>query len=144
MSTKRELILTNLKTALEGITTGNGYSVTVQDVSRTLVHWEKVAEFPDLYIIAGKEKITHLPGHYERCVWAIGIVGYVKSETEKSELVEGLIGDVKKIVVVDGTRGGNATSTLVDEADDVSIMLSPYGIFEIELSIVYHYEASSP
>jgi hypothetical protein len=144
MSTKRELILANLETTLEGITTGNGYSVTVQDVSRTMVHWEKVAEFPVLYVVSGDERIKHHPGLQERAVWEVGIVGYVKSEDQKSQEVENLVGDVKKIVMVDTTRGGNAVACTVEAVRDINMVLSPYGIFEVELSIIYHYEVSSP
>ena len=136
MSTKRELILANLKTALEGITTGNGYSVTVQEVSRTMKHWEKVSEFPVLYVVAGDERIAHHPGLQERAVWEVGIVGYVKSEDEKSEEVEKLVGDIKKIVMVDTTRGGHAVACTVEAVRDINVVLSPYGVFEVELAIV--------
>ena len=144
MATKRELILQDLISTLQSITTANGYALNVQNVDRHIEHWEKVAEFPALFVVSGDERIEHKPGLTERANWSVGIVGYVKSEDQKSQEVEKLIGDVKKAVMVDTTRGGNATATTVDEIRDLSVVLSPYGIFEMDLTIIYHYEVSSP
>lgn len=144
MATTREYILQDLVTTLAGVRVASGYESDVQAVGRTMEHWDKVSEFPALYLFNGDERIEHKPGLMERGIWTVGIVGYVKSEDQKSELVEALVGDVKRAVMVDTTRGGYATATTVEAVRDISVVLTPYGIFEMDLQVIYHYSVSTP
>lgn len=145
MSTKRELILANLITTLEGITTGEGYSMTVRKVSRQFQMPDQVNDFPWLYVYSEDERLTHEPDFEERSIWTVGILGYIKlQQSLKSTEMEKLIGDVKKVVMVDTTRGGNCTSTVVDSIVNLTGEPSPFGIFAVLLQIVYHYDVLSP
>ena len=70
---KRESILQDLQATLAGITTANGYASDVRSVGRRLKHWDKVSEFPVLFLFAGDEPIEHKPGLMERGIWASAI-----------------------------------------------------------------------
>lgn len=128
----RRVILTDLTTALEGITVAGGYKSTVKKVERvrSAKAWEEVqvADRPYIGIIAGDEvyRSEHV-GPYYLVDFEITLACYVTASTGDglSTALNDLLDDIINRVSVDRTRGGVASDTWVtrtrtDEADTES------------------------
>lgn len=142
MPTKRDQILDNLVTILQGITTDNGYSVDIGEVSREPEHWEDVRRFPACYVMEDIEdpNLSEIETIND-CKWSVGLLAYVKHRTSLSTEIEKFIGDIKKILLLDAneTVSGVAIFLDIDEVRNVSLWQKEIGIFEIDLRIEYRY-----
>jgi len=144
--TKQELILQNLKTTLEAITAGDDYDATVNLVQRksTVIQSLPTGDVPALFIIAGMEELQHDAGERIRAEFKIGIVGFIRASGEPGAQCLALIGDVKKAVETEWTRGGNASNTMVLWSDNLGVSQEPLEGFEMEIQVLYHYDTTSP
>ena len=122
----RKLILNNLQTTFEGVTTGNGYhtSVTlVQALARGYFD-VKTGERPFIGYVPGVETVQHQPGGNIYCTLAVSVIGHISGTTlsDRQTKLNNLIDDLIAVLNVDTTRGSNAISTTVmqyetDEGD---------------------------
>ena len=108
--TIREQIIDNIKTTLEGITIANGYVNTIQSVQR----WEKsgntLVNMPCIIITPGPEEKRDLPGLIKECELTVYIDTYiihdkVANPESTDEMLNTLIGDIEKALMVDYQRG---------------------------------------
>lgn len=113
----RELILKNIKTTLQGITTGAGYNYTMQSVERWKQKGNTTNVSPHIVIHAGPETKTSGPDPQIECELSIIIeVGYRQDDSDTSEsdvIVSKLLADIEKALLADYTRGGYAQETKI-------------------------------
>jgi hypothetical protein len=152
---KREAIITNLVSALSSISVaaGDNSDVTVYDVYRRLFTIDQLGDvkLPMITVTSGDEEATiqamgGVPKY--RATWLVFIQGFVKSEDHDAigTMVERLLRDVRKKIFVDMTRGSNCHTQRLTrvQTDEGILAYQGYGVFEIDLEIVYDYLADSP
>ena len=145
---KRELILQNLKTTLEGINGEGPYWTEVKKVRRVpYVPTEfEGEEKPGLLIIATgePEDIENQPGYHDKRDLKVGIVGVMdRPQDDIGTAVNRFMKDVGIAVMADVTRGGHATQTFKTRQLDASNLFGDLCLFEIELNIRYHCDGRS-
>jgi hypothetical protein len=122
----RKLILANLQTTFEGVTTGNGYKTTVTTVQALARGYfdVKSGERPFIGYVPGAEAVQHQPGGNMYCTLALSIIGHItgNSLSDRQDKLNDLIDDIIAVLNVDTTRGANAISTTItgietDEGD---------------------------
>lgn len=145
----RKLILDNIGTVLNTITTGNGYKTDVTKVQALARGYAdvKTGERPFLGYVPELETVEYLPFNHIRCTLTVRIIGHVsgQSQNDRSTKLNNLIDDIIAAVNLDPTRGTNAINTKMgqfqtDEGDpdgrgDGSVLTT--------LSIVYERSTSS-
>ena len=112
---KINVILENIHTTLEGITTANGYSVTVRLVTRKFFQYDQAPEYPCLLVIPEESRYNHLATTelYEGEL-RFSILGYIKKlgdvnqSWDVSTAVADLAADVMKALNADLRRGSLA------------------------------------
>ena len=144
MSVKED-ILTNLVSTLEGITTGNGYNLTVESVVPYPLHSTEIDQslLPTISIVSGREEVSY---HLENRVdskWTVGFRGFLdwsdaSSGTGRAD-VHSLLEDIQKALFQDPTRGGNAVNTTVLSADPPFIWAGGGGTGLADLTAMIHY-----
>ena len=115
----KRLILSNLETTLQGITTGNGYKTDVATVSLVTADWDGARAFgawPVLCLMPRATIVQHQPFGLMRTTLPVDIVAHLEptSDSDAYDKLEDLIDDVIAAVSVDPRRGGNAIDTMVD------------------------------
>ena len=143
---KRELILQNLKTTLEEIDGNDPYWTEVKEVKRVpfLPTEFEGEDKPGLMIVSSgePESIDNKPGYHDRRNLNLGIVGILdRPSGDIGTAVTRFMKDIHIALMVDVTRGGNATETFIVRQLDASNLFGDYGLFEIELNIIYHCDA---
>lgn len=113
----RELILQNIKTTLQGITTGAGYNYTVQSVERWKQKGNTTNVSPHIIVHAGPETKNPGPDPQTECDLSLIIeAGYRQDDTDITEsdiIVSKLLADIEKALLADYTRGGYAEETKI-------------------------------
>ena len=147
----RDTIIAEIKTTLASITTGNGYNLTVNDISEILKNpvTSEIQEndLPALVVLDGEE-VTE-DGDVDSVVNVLDvlIVGYVKenrNETSAAPQLRKLMADVEKCLMVDRFRGGYANNTIVRRKVTDQGSLLPYGIMNMNFDIEYLTLANDP
>jgi len=117
----RKLIIDDIKTTLETITTGNGYKSTASTVEVMAKSWLQVNEAirPWLGIVPGSTKYEHLPNRLVRAIFQLHIIVHVANGTleQKRESLNNFEDDIWAALNVDTTRGLNAVSTTIIETE---------------------------
>ena len=151
METVRERILANIKATLEGITIANGYSFdfTAETVQRWSMHGNKLADLPAVIISPGNEEEKSLPNNFEECVLSIYLdVFFVTEENDAvptDTYLNRLQGDMKKAILEDHTRGGEAIDTdVLGTTPFETTEGQPYAGIIMELGIRYRHLRSDP
>jgi hypothetical protein len=142
----RELILQNLKTTLEGIDGTGDYWTTVASVKRvpSVPTQFEGEDKPGLLIVATgeREEIVNQPGYHDRRDMRVGIIGVMdRPAADEGTALNRFMKDVGIAVMADVTRGGNASQTFIKSRLDASNLFGDLGLFEMELSIIYHCDA---
>ncbi len=114
-SSIRELIVTNIKTTLEGITTAGGFNSDILSVQRLRQSGMKKSIVPTIWIVEGSEDVRDEAGIVQKNL-AIALAVITRhdeaSDTLSSaEFLAPLRDDVDKALMVDRTRGGYADET---------------------------------
>ena len=143
---KRELIVQNLKTTLEGIDGQEPYWTEVKSVKRvnTVPSDLEGEEKPGLLIALPGAEESNEPKHnfHDVRTMKVGIVGIIDVQNESDEykgrLVNRFMKDVSAAVMVDVTRGKQASMTEKTFQQDLSNLFGDLGLFEMELNIRYH------
>jgi hypothetical protein len=140
---KRELILANLVTTLEGINGVDPYWTTVKKVRRVpFVPTEFEGEDkPGLLIVATGEREENetRQGYQDRRDLRVGIIGVMdRPNADTGTAINRYMKDVSIAVMADVTRGGLSTMTFKTYQQDMSNLFGDLGLFEMELSITYH------
>lgn len=148
--TVREKILKNIKTALEGIKTADGYANTVQKVERIIQSGQNTVDIPYLQILTGDEESEQAPHPLiQKSLTVYVVIGTRQDETVDSkwadELINSLLGDVQKAMQVDYQRGGNAIDTVEAANGPMPIMegMTSLETF-VEYRITYRHNRTDP
>jgi len=151
METVRERILVNIKTTLEGITIANGYNFdfTTETIQRWSMHGNKLVDLPAVIISPGDEEEKSLPNNFEECVLSVYLdVFFVTEESDAvstDTYLNRLQGDMKKAILEDHTRGGEAIDTdVLGTTPFETTEGQPYAGIIMELGIRYRHLRSDP
>jgi len=144
----REKILENLKTTFETISVANGYNLDVAKVSRDIVHPNRLSDsdIPAIFITGVRAIPAHMSYQKIRTQLLPVVTFYVSAATNEvaATLLEKLIQDIRKVLYVDITRGGNAETSLAGETRVDKGMLAPMAGGEIDLEIFYRHGRDEP
>lgn len=147
--TVRESILANIKTVLAGVTTGNGYDNTLASVQRWRQDGNTTFDIPCVFIAAGPETKNVGPNPNMTCRLTIFIGIWTRQEkinTDPSDaILNSLLGDIEKALMLDVTRGGYArdTNILSNEPFD-SIEGQPDIGLMVQMEVLYQHLQTDP
>lgn len=141
MST-RDTILTNLKTALEGITTSNGYHTTVKEVAKgPIANDIKADNCPFVAILQVGEEIAVEDNTHFRFSMPVGLAIYVTGYTVSgmSSTLNDLIDDIKKLIYAPLTLGTHCLRVQLKGLTDVAISDSENQAGAlVEINVIYY------
>lgn len=150
--TIREKIFANLVTALSGISVAGGYENDIASVERWNMNGNNKAGVPAIIVNSGPEKnddgkaydLTH-------CLLTVFIELWVRqNETESAatptdKLLNSLLGDIKKALAQDVTRGGNAVDTEVTDVETFeTIEGQQHAGLVVTVEIEYRHKQQNP
>jgi len=143
--TIRENILLNLKSTLEAITKAHGYNNDIASVQRWSQRGPALASMPTIIINAGPEEKKPEPNPLVTCTFNVYIdiwTNHLESDTRSSdEILDSLLGDVEKALMIDITRGGYAIDTnVLRNYPFQAIEGQPSIGISIDLEIIYQQE----
>ena len=151
METVRERILQNIKTVLEGVTIVNGYNFdfTTETVQRWSMHGNRMVDMPMVVVSPGDEEESSSPHPFEECLLAVYLdVFFVTDENDTvptDTYLNRLQGDIKKAILADPTRGGDAVDTdILGTTPFETTEAQPYAGIIMELRIRYRHLRSDP
>ena len=111
--TVRESILENLRTTLEQITEANGYHNDIASVQRWRQSGNSLLNVPCIVINAGPEEKEPVPNPFTTCRFTVYLDVWMRQDQSDPQptdaLLNSLLGDIEKALMVDYTRGGFAT-----------------------------------
>ena len=113
--TIRESILENLRTTLAEITAANGYHNDIASVQRWRQSGNSLLNIPCIVINAGPEEKDPIPNPFTTCRLTVYLDVWMRQDQSDPQptdtLLNSLLGDIEKALMVDYTRGGFAKDT---------------------------------
>ena len=146
----RGLIVDNVKTTLEGITTANGYNQDVKYVSSENLKAPDeltIEQKPSLQIIDGDEDKNAADVDSLECFLEIVITGYLERINDADPLqarLRNLMNDTEKALMVDETRGSKAIKTDVTKLVTDKGVLEPHAMFDMTIMVKYFHNRKDP
>jgi len=151
METVRERILQNIKTVLEGVTIANGYNFdfTPATVQRWSMHGNRMVDMPMVVISPGDEDESSMPNPFEECLLTLYIdTFFVNDENDPvptDTYLNRLQGDIKKAILQDSTRAGNAVDTdVLGTTPFETTEAQPYAGIIMEVRVRYRHLRTDP
>lgn len=152
VTSTRKLIHENLVSSVGTISKAGGYNFDLSSkvVKPYLVQIDQIAggQMPFVTVTRVREDIVEGPSGYYRGHILFRVQGYVQSVDFDliNEDLEKLLWDVRKMVMVDKSRGGRACNTIINSIEDDEGILASYNIsmFEMLLTCWYDYPATTP
>ncbi len=149
MSTIREHILENIKTTLETVQTANGYANDIASVQRWLQKGNSLRLIPCVIINAGPEEKDPTPNPLMTCRLSVYLDIFIRQDeadlTPTDTLLNSILGDIEKALMVDYTRGGYAENTVIKgNTAFEAVEGQPNAGIIIELEIVYEHLMTDP
>ncbi|MFH1385110.1 MAG: hypothetical protein ABIH47_09160 [Candidatus Omnitrophota bacterium] len=146
----RELIFKNIKSILEAITVANGYNNDF--TSETIQRWQQRGNttrvVPCIIINAGPEEYQPAPSPYYTAKLTVYLDVWQRQQegdtVPTDTLLNALLADVIKAILVDETRGGNAVDTdIVSCVPFETVEGQPMCGIIVELEIMYQFIPSN-
>lgn len=111
------------------------------NVYRDVKYLDEVNDFPSLYIAAGTEIRNFESENLTVATLGVTIRSYVYGEDNSQSLADDLIQDIEHIIytIGDSPEMGILDITIDNIAGDEGLA-KPYGVGEVELSVVYRLE----
>jgi hypothetical protein len=151
METVRERILQNIKTVLESVTIANGYNFdfTPATVQRWSMHGNRMVDMPMVVISPGDEDESSMPNPFEECLLTLYLdIFFVNDENDPvptDTYLNRLQGDIKKAVLQDPTRGGEAVDTdVLGTTPFETTEAQPYAGIIMEVRVRYRHLRTDP
>jgi hypothetical protein len=151
METVRERILQNIKSVLEGVTIANGYNFdfTPATVQRWSMHGNRMVDMPMVVISPGDEDESSLPNPFEECLLTLYLdIFFVNDENDPvptDTYLNRLQGDIKKAILQDSTRAGNAVDTdVLGTTPFETTEAQPYAGIIMEVRVRYRHLRTDP
>lgn len=146
----RELIIKNIVTTLQGITTGAGYNNTIVSVQRPMPDGNTFTSWPMILVLEGEDQVVQENNPHLTHDLTVGIVFMTRinpaSDSRSiNEVLNSLERDVHKALMVDRHRGANALDTVwVDELPYHAEEGQPELARLMVYSIRYRHQATDP
>jgi hypothetical protein len=147
--TVKESILENLKTTLETIRTGNGYNNTIASVQRWRQAGNSLVAVPCIVINAGPEEKEPVPNPFTTCKFSVYLDVWMRQAQDDLQstdtILNSLLGDIEKALMIDYTRGGYAKDTNIkSNVLFETLEGQPQAGIIIELEIIYQHKQNDP
>ena len=147
--TIREQILENIKYTLETIRIANGYNNDIVSVQRWLQKGNTFRLIPCIIINAGPEEIEQTPNPLVTCKFTVYLDVFIRQEETDTistdALLNSLLGDIEKALMVDYTRGGFAENTNIkSNMTFEAVEGQPNAGIVVELEIIYQHLITDP
>ncbi len=153
MATIAELILQNVKTTLEGVTTGAGYENTINRVERFEQDGNRKDNPPfAIFSLAELQEETAKGSANGKLAWRMGVDVWVWTVHDKTTdarttdaVVTSLFNDALKALMQDTTRAGKALGTEVIGATRIdAVEGQPFTGILLECNIYYRHLNTDP
>ena len=147
--TIREQILENIKSTLETIRVANGYANDIASVQRWLQKGNTFRLIPCIIINAGPEEIEQTPNPLVTCKFTVYLDVFVRQEetdtVSTDALLNSLLGDIEKALMIDYTRAGLAENTNIkSNMTFEAVEGQPNAGIVVELEIIYQHLITDP
>lgn len=136
-----------LKTALEAITTGNGYFNNVSDVTTSYRSFLDGNEGFHITIVQGAAKKSQGPLNKWKVMQSYEIVArmFVYTEADELQTLNRGIADIEKAVLVDTQLGGLACDTFLRGNDIMyAEAQDPIAIIKVDIEVHYRHSYLDP
>jgi len=133
----KELIMKNIHTTLESITTANGYDNTIESVQRHQVEGQDTVAMPYIVIVQGDETIdSKAPDPLVSKQLEVHLDVLTKQDLDTDsrqgdEIMNSLEADIERALQVDPQRGGNAVDTDTLEVMPLAVEEDEDGLTDI-------------
>jgi len=145
---KREAILANTVTTLKGITTIGGYNNNIGLATREPTDWMKVdpRELPAAWVLWAPDirESKDVQGHNILSTLTLMIRGIVYAKKDLETELNKFIEDIEKVMMMDGTRGGNAMYTNPGTVTPYRGPTQYHIVFDFDFEVKYQYLKGSP
>ena len=147
--TIRENMLENIKSTLETIRVANSYANDIASVQRWLQKGNTFRLIPCIIINAGPEEIEQTPNPLVTCKLTVYLDVFIRQEETDTistdALLNSLLGDIEKALMVDYTRGGFAENTNIkSNMTFEAVEGQPNAGIVVELEIIYQHLITDP
>ncbi len=147
--TIREQILENIKSTLENIHVANGYANDIASVQRWLQKGNTFRSVPCIIINAGPEEIEQTPNPLVTCKLTVYLDVFIRQEetdtVSTDALLNSLLGDIEKALMVDHTRASLAENTTIkSNMAFEAVEGQPNAGIVVELEIIYQHLITNP
>lgn len=138
----KEQIIENLVTTLQGISAGDDYYTTVEQVARVDGGPMELKMFPAAAVLPMHTEYDREGSHGTTTIRAflyVQISLFIRSRTEGALKIERFVRDVHKALIEDRTRGDRAmhTSMISDEVTYPTEDDEPFTIADLVVEVVY-------
>ncbi len=146
----REDVLADIKTTLEGISTGGGFNFDVASAIRGQVTITAFKAFPAITFDDLGETYDRKNNHSLHKELRVAVLGLLKVNKHTGDdavraAASNLLADIEKALMQDRCRGGNAIDTLLQSNDiESSEATSPYAFVVMELVVKYRTNLTDP
>lgn len=146
----RELIQKNIDTTLKTISKASNYANDIADVQRFKQQGNSFAKVPVIIQYAGDETKDPGPDPMTSCKFPVYVGCYIKHDSNSDpkatdELINSLLADIEKALMIDVTRGGYAESTFCTSNSIFQMAEGqPYAGIFIEVEIIYNHYRNDP
>jgi len=149
-TTVRESIIQNIKTTLEAITIANGYNATIAKVVQWNPNGIGHGTMPMIIIAAGPEPNSENEGYdLQTCRMTVFLDLWIAVDEDATEAADTTLnkhlGDIKKALMTDLTRGGYAVTTHITDVEPFDVVEGqPYAGLIITAEVHYRHAISNP
>lgn len=148
--TVREKIMQNVETTLKTISKANGYNNDIASVQRWYQSGNTFSQVPCIVIYGGPEEKEQAPDPLITCRFLISIILCIRHDEEDipgptDAILNNLLGDIEKALMVDHKRGGYAVDT-IPQSNDIfeRIEGQPYAGIVVNVEIHYRHRTNDP
>ncbi|PIV38946.1 MAG: hypothetical protein COS29_05240 [Candidatus Omnitrophica bacterium CG02_land_8_20_14_3_00__42_8] len=147
--TVRESILENLKITLETVSIANGYHNDIASVQRWRQSGNSLVAVPCIVINAGPEEKEPVPDPFTTCKFTVYLDVWMRQDAADPQatdtLLNSLLGDIEKALMLDYTRSGVAKDTNIkSNVLFETLEGQPQAGIIIELEIIYQHKQNDP
>jgi hypothetical protein len=145
----REKILENIRTTIATVTIANGYVNTLASVQRWKQIGNSCKDIPCVVIVEDSENKKPVPNPNFSCILPVDILIYTRQEESDTRstgtLLNSLLADVEKVLMVDVTRGGYAHDTNITGNDPFpTVPGEPAAGIILNIEIEYQHTQTDP
>lgn len=143
-------ILDNMADTLALMSTATGYHSNIGLATREGIDWPalQLEDFPAAMvfnIVERDDETGATEQNVEAKVTVIVRGGiYTTVEADRKTAINNFMQDIEKIIMVDGTRGGHALSTVIKEKLPYNDEIQYVGVFDITFEVTYLYKHGQP